>query len=94
MRISGFIRLPKHRTFNYVPRYYDPQKEELEKVVKNAELGIPQKLNKQPKKINYYFDQRRASAKQSFIRKLIVFATLILLLVVLYYIFDVVYLIF
>ena len=94
MRISGFIKLPKHRTFNYVPRYYDPEKEELEKVVRNAELGVPQKLHKSEKKINYYFNQRRADAKQSFIRRIIVFTTLILLVVALYYIFGVIYLIF
>jgi len=94
MRISGFIKLPKHRTFNYVPRYYNPEKEELENVVRKAELGVPQKLHKTDKKISYYFNQRRADAKQSFIRRMIVFTTLILILVALYYIFGVIYYIF
>lgn len=93
MRISGFIKLPRHRTFNYVPRYYDPQKEELNTVVRNAELGVPQKLNKKPK-MSYYFNQRRKEAKQTLIRRMIVFVTLILVLIALYYIFSVIYLIF
>ena len=92
MRISGFIKLPKHRTFNYVPRYYNPEKEELEKVVRNAELNIPQKLNKN--KINYYFNQRRKGVNNTLLRRTIIFITLILLLISLYYIFDVIYLIF
>lgn len=24
------FKLPKHKSFNYVPRYYDPEKEEME----------------------------------------------------------------
>ena len=28
---SSFIKLPKHKTFEYKPRYFDPEKEEREK---------------------------------------------------------------
>ncbi|MBD3638309.1 MAG: hypothetical protein HUJ25_13235 [Crocinitomicaceae bacterium] len=34
----SLFKLPnKHRRFEYVPRYYDPRKEELEKKIKAAE---------------------------------------------------------
>ncbi len=28
---SSFNKLPQHRKFSYTPRYYDPEKEEMEK---------------------------------------------------------------
>jgi hypothetical protein len=30
MGIPRMFKLPKHKSFNYVPRYYDPEKEEME----------------------------------------------------------------
>jgi hypothetical protein len=90
MRIPSFVKLPKHRTFNYVPRYYNPQKEELNKIIRNAELGIPQKQANKQKNINYYFSQKRAGNKQTLLLRIIVFSTIILMLVALYYIFDVI----
>ena len=30
---SGFGKRPKHRKFDYTPRYYDPEKEALEKTI-------------------------------------------------------------
>ncbi|OFX44169.1 MAG: hypothetical protein A2046_08080 [Bacteroidetes bacterium GWA2_30_7] len=32
MGLPGFFKLPKHKSFNYSPRYYDERKEELEKL--------------------------------------------------------------
>lgn len=32
-----FFKLPKHSTYDYKPRYYDPQKEELEERLKRIE---------------------------------------------------------
>lgn len=32
-----FFKLPKHNTYNYKPRYYDAQKEELEERLKKIE---------------------------------------------------------
>ncbi|HUW06437.1 MAG TPA: hypothetical protein VMW01_09250 [Williamwhitmania sp.] len=29
MGIPRMFKLPKHKSFNYVPRYYDPEKEEM-----------------------------------------------------------------
>jgi hypothetical protein len=39
----GFFYKHKPRGFNYIPRYYDPQKEEWEK--KKAEAGLPSNLS-------------------------------------------------
>ncbi len=41
MGIPRMFKLPKHKTFNYVPRYYDPEKEEMEERRKKLarELG-------------------------------------------------------
>ena len=39
----GFFYKHKPRGFNYIPRYYDPQKEEWEK--KKAEAGLDSKLS-------------------------------------------------
>jgi t-SNARE complex subunit (syntaxin) len=35
--ILRFFKLPKHRTFNYKPRYYDPIKDEVQERVKLIE---------------------------------------------------------
>jgi hypothetical protein len=42
MGIPRFIKLPKHRTFNYSPRYWDPEKEEREERIRRIkqEMGI------------------------------------------------------
>jgi len=31
MASLNFFKTPKHQRYNYIPRYYDPKKEELEK---------------------------------------------------------------
>jgi hypothetical protein len=36
MALFSFFKAPKHQKFKYVPRYYDPQKERLEEIIKNA----------------------------------------------------------
>lgn len=36
---TAFFKPPKHQRFNFNPRYYDPEKEELEKRVRLAEMG-------------------------------------------------------
>jgi len=37
MALFNFFNVPKHRTFNYQPRYYDPRKEEMENRKKAAQ---------------------------------------------------------
>ena len=42
MALPSFFKIPKHRTFNFVPRYYNERKEKLEERIRSAEqeLGI------------------------------------------------------
>lgn len=42
MGIPRFIKLPRHKTFNYSPRYWDPEKEEREERIRRIkqEMGI------------------------------------------------------
>ena len=44
----NFFNMPKPRTFNYTPRYYDPAKEALEK--KKAAMGLDSKLSEEEKR--------------------------------------------
>ena len=43
-----FFHTPKPRQFNYIPRYFDPAKEALEK--KKAEMGLDSKLSEAEKR--------------------------------------------
>ena len=33
MGFLKFNKVPRHKRFDYIPRYYDPKKEELEKII-------------------------------------------------------------
>ena len=43
-----FFHTPKPRQFNYIPRYFDPEKEALEK--KKAAMGLDSKLSEAEKR--------------------------------------------
>ena len=36
MALFSFFKTPKHQRFKYEPRFYNPQKERLEEIIKNA----------------------------------------------------------
>lgn len=36
MALFSFFKTPRHQRFEYKPRFYDPQKERLEEILKNA----------------------------------------------------------
>lgn len=38
MGFLKFNKIPKHRVFNYVPRYYDPAKDERDAIINNAKI--------------------------------------------------------
>ena len=44
----SFFHTPKPRTFNYIPRYYNPDQEALEK--KKAAMGLDSKLSEREKR--------------------------------------------
>ena len=83
MRFSGFIKLPKHRQFNYTPRYYDERKEKLEeKSVENDSKNIIKEDKKRMS--DYYFAKAKYSKQQSIIRRLIISVTIVLLVIAIY----------
>ncbi len=84
--MARFFYLPKNKKFNFTTRYYDKQKEELEKRIKAAKAESGQ-LSSEEQKNNYvpnikgqmngYFKRPVKEKKQSYIR-------LILILIVLF----------
>ena len=87
MGIPRFFRIPSHRQFNFFPRYFDPDKEELEERIQEAKkkYGLEEKNEDEPYvphikgKMRSYFRQSKKSKKQSNIRLLIIIAALFLL---------------
>lgn len=84
MRIT-FLKTPKPREFNYIPRYYDEQKEISEERKKRLEkeMGIAQPGGYQPNitrgSITRKFTQRRRSSRASSIRLVVIVVILTLL---------------
>ena len=83
MKFSGFIKLPKHRTFNYQPRYYDERKDRLEN--KSKENDAKNIIKEDNTKISeYYIARTKYVKKQSFTRRIILVITMLLLVTVVY----------
>jgi hypothetical protein len=83
MGFSGFIKLPKHRIFNYQPRFYDERKELLEN--KSKENDAKKIITDDRSKIsNYYITRAKYSKKQSLLRRIIIVVTMLLLVAVVY----------
>ncbi len=87
MKLTGFFKIPKHRVFNYRPRYYNPEQEEFnEKLEKKQTDKIITK-----EKIHHQFDIRRSQEKRSYaFRLLIILTTFILLTIALFYGFKII----
>ncbi len=84
MAIS-FFKLPKHKQFNYIPRYYDERKEELNERIKQIELEMgvrnPDK-NYVPKikgQIRNQYYRNIKERKQSNLRLIIILIALFLI---------------
>ena len=59
----SIFKLPnKHRRFEYVPRYYDPRKEELRKKIKRAEAEANPDKNKEDVRREISFRERTADS--------------------------------
>lgn len=86
----GFGKRPKHRKFDYLPRYYDAEKETLEKRINqykgdlSDEAKMKERISSQLRH-RYIGDEnyRKSQSKKSTLR---VFYILILLLVISYFI--------
>jgi len=85
MKFSGF-KVPKHRKFGYIPRHYDPEKEELEKRIKRYQADVSdEEMLKE--RISHGFRQtyvgdpeyRKKLVKKSNMRLFLIILTLIIL---------------
>ena len=86
MKFSGLGRVPKHRKFDYVPRYYDADKEELEKRLNRYNTKSDDK-SLMKERITHGFRQgylgdenyRKSLAKKSNLRLLYIVIILVLI---------------
>ncbi len=87
MGLPRFIKIPGHKTFNYSPRYWDPEKEERETRIRQIKQEIGYELPSDPNRSTIKrgsFRQVRQKAKvkanrSSNIRLLIILAVLLML---------------
>ena len=86
MALPSFFKINKNRRFNFTPRYYDPQKENLEKRIRSIEqeMGVKEGEAYRPSlrkgQMTNYFNRKRDKAqKQSNIRLIIIFIVLFLI---------------
>ncbi len=92
--ISHLFKVPKHRSFNYKPRHYDINTEAMEDVRKanQAAQSDSKESNFNSKRISFkqmQINNHYAEQKETRVRYLIRFGTVILLVAVLYLLFDV-----
>jgi hypothetical protein len=82
-----FFRRPKPRQFNYVPRYYDPLKDEIEE--RKKELGLIQegdlKARMRADIRRKWKVERSPASKQFFITRMVIY--IIVIALTLYFIF-------
>lgn len=86
MKFSGLGKVPKHRKFDYVPRFYDAEKEELEKRLKRYS-GDNDDKSLMKERITHGFRQgylgddnyRKSLAKKSNLRLLYIVVILVLI---------------
>lgn len=91
MALGGFFKTPGHKNFDYKPRFYDPDKEALEKRLRNSEpldASDPEVIKARISGAfqrgglygsETYRSQRNKQNKQSNVRLLIILGVLIAL---------------
>ena len=84
MALPSFFKTPRHKSFNYTPRYYDERKERMEERIKNAEQELG--LNKggysptiKKGSFREYVQRGKAVKHQSNFRLIVILAALLLL---------------
>lgn len=88
MRIPSFFKQPKHQRFEYLPRYYDPDKEELERKKKiygeeeYAEQELKSRISAGFRSRSSYArsNQYQKQARRAGYLRLLILAVLILLI--------------
>ena len=95
--ISHLFKLPRHRTYAYKPRYYDPVKEEFKRKLKEKQglelseeeleaMDVPIKERISIK--DNYINRKYADQKEDRIRMYIRVITITFLLAVVYLLFE------
>ena len=86
-----FFKLPKNKEFNYVPRYYDEQKEELNERIKKIEQEMGVKSESKEAyvpnikgQMRSYYNKNVKEKKQSNLRLILI---LIALFIIAYFLF-------
>ena len=86
MALPSFFKIPKHKEFNFIPRYYNERKEKLQERIKDIELemGVKSTDSVYQSRIargsmRRYMDKRRTTQKRSNFRLLLILAALILM---------------
>jgi len=91
MKLTGFFKTPKHRIFNYKPRYYDPEQEDFNEKLEKKQTENFIKSEQEKQKIHHQFEIRRSEEKRSYaFRLLVILTTFVLLTIALYYGFKIV----
>jgi hypothetical protein len=92
MNIPRFFKTPRHRQFNYMPRYYDPDKEEREERNREIrrELGIKDEKDEYRPSIRRgsmrsYFKGNKRATRNSNIRLVLIIVFLLFLAYTLLY---------
>jgi len=97
MSLFGMGRRPRHKSFDYIPRYYDPEKEERDGRIRTLKgedaINSPEAAKvrikgsfRKPITRSYETDQYKKSLQKS--RKMVLAITLILLLLTLYFLLE------
>jgi len=93
MALPSFFKINKNRRFNYIPRYYDPGKEELEERIRDIEIemGVSRKDDEvyTPRihrgMMTGRHSSRRKANFQSNLRLLVILAILLLISYILFF---------
>ena len=95
MALFSFFRTPKHQRFEYKPRFYDPQKEKLEQIIKQAKGEGVSDTDLAKSRISSAFKRRtksHASTKEAMRKSNILLLAIIVILFGLTYVLLTVYL--
>jgi len=91
----SFFKAPKHRVFNYQPRYYDPQKERLKEMQEAADLQTIEEQystrhlqSRMHKRFQDAMYNNRRSPGNKKIRRIVMLLSLAALLAAIFYFAD------
>jgi len=87
----GFFKLPKHRNFNFKPRYYDPIKDEVQERVRQIEQELSEDKGKYVPGstirggIKHQYERSRREVKKTKMQRLLIRLLLIALIILILY---------